>query len=253
MLLPVWRSCILLEIDFFFLGNYSPVVSLFLCVWCWVNSGSTLSSQAPLSFIPPHPSCPLHTSSWYLHNMNSGTSCLCLYYYYYYSVMTCYTADRSHISAHAVLLSRLRSSWDGLAREHVDHDHRHRYQCHQLPSPSSFLFCRVAAEETKRLSVNRLFSSLLPPSSAPLCSPARALHHTQACGSCGSVLITLQFLLLHIVHEWKRERERKGWRKGSASLKKCVQSSVCVCASCSHLLFSLLSDLGLLVHSRDIF
>uniref|UniRef100_A0A131YE76 Uncharacterized protein n=1 Tax=Rhipicephalus appendiculatus TaxID=34631 RepID=A0A131YE76_RHIAP len=107
--------------------------------------------------------------------MNSGTSCLCLYYYYY-SVMTCYTADRNHISAHAVLLSRLRSSWDGLAREHVDHDHRHRYQCHQLPSPSSFLFCQVAAEETKRLSVNRLFSSLLPPLPSLLSSTSTASH-----------------------------------------------------------------------------
>lgn len=149
---------------FFFFKGTVHLSSLPLCVWCWVNSGSTLSSQAPLSSIPPHrpPSCLLHTSSWYLHNMNSGTSCLCLYYYYC-SVMTYYTADRNHVSAHTVLLSRLRSSWDGLARERVDHDHRHCYQCHQLPSPSSFLFCRVAAEETKRLSVNRLFSSFFPP------------------------------------------------------------------------------------------
>lgn len=79
--------------------------------------------------------------------MNSGTSCLCLYYYYYYySVMTFYTADRSDISAHAVLLSRLWSSWDGLAREHVDHDHHHRYQCHQLPSP----FCSAKLQLRKQ-------------------------------------------------------------------------------------------------------
>lgn len=114
----------------------------------------------------------------------------------------------------------------------------------------SFLFCQVAAEETKRLSVNRCFPRYSPPSR--ICSPAQARHHTRACGSCGNMLITLQFLLLHIVHEWKREKKR--WRKGSASLKKCVQSSVCVCV-CK--LFpptlSLLSDLGLLVHSRDIF
>lgn len=177
--------------------------------------------------------------------MNSGTSCLCLYYYY--SVMTFYTADRSDISAHAVLLSRLWSSWDGLAREHVDHDHHHRYQCHQLPSP----FCSAKLQLRKqRLSVNRCFPRYSPPSR--ICSPAQARHHTRACGSCRNMLITLQFLLLHIVHEWKREKKR--WRKGSASLKKCVQSSVCVCV-CK--LFpptlSLLSDLGLLVHSRDIF
>lgn len=98
-MLLVVRSCILLDIDFFFfLKGTIHLSSLPLCVWCWVNSGSTLSSQAPLSSIPPHrpPSCLLHTGSWYLHNMNSGTSCLCLYYYYY-SVMTYYTADRNHV------------------------------------------------------------------------------------------------------------------------------------------------------------
>lgn len=180
--------------------------------------------------------------------MNSGTSCLCLYYYYYYSVMTFYTADRSDISAHAVLLSRLWSSWDGLAREHVDHDHHHRYQCHQLPSP--FCSAKLQLRKQRDFLLIDVFLVTSPPSH--ICSPAQARHHTRACGSCGNMLITLQFLLLHIVHEWKREKKR--WRKGSASLKKCVQSSVCVCV-CK--LFpptlSLLSDLGLLVHSRDIF
>lgn len=45
------RGCILLEIDNFFFFLYKH--SLVFFVWCWVNSGSTLSSQAPSSFTPP--------------------------------------------------------------------------------------------------------------------------------------------------------------------------------------------------------
>lgn len=153
--------------------------------------------------------------------MNSGTSCLCLYYYY--SVMTYYTADRNHVSAHTVLLSRLRSSWDGLARERVDHDHHHCYQCHQLPSPSSFLFCRVAAEETKRLSVNRLFSSFFSPipllssmstaSQAGLWELWKCVNHPSTCA---------------IAHcTWMKERKRM--KKGKCFTEKCVQSGACVC------------------------
>lgn len=224
MLFSVW-SCIVLEIDFPRNYSFACLFFFFVHVWCWVNLGSTLSSQAPLSFIPPFPSCPLHTSSWYLHNMNSGTSCLCLYYYYY-SVMTFYTAGRSDISAHAVLLSRLWSSWDGLAREHVDHDHRHRYQCHQLPSP--FCSAKLQLRKQRDFLLIDVFLVTLPPSH--ICSPAQARHHTLACGSCGNMLITLQFLLLHIVHEWKREKRKDEekevlrWR----SVYKAVCACVCV-------------------------
>lgn len=155
--------------------------------------------------------------------MNRGTSCPCLYYY---SVMTYYTAGRHHISAQTVMMSRLRSSWDGLVREHVDHDHHHHYQYHQLPSPSSFLFCQVAAEETKRLSVNSLFSLFFSPllSSASAASWA-GLQELQKCVSSP--------LASAVVHRaWKRERKRGGgMKKGKCFIEKCVQSGVraCVC------------------------
>lgn len=164
--------------------------------------------------------------------MNRGTSCPCLYYY---SVMTYYTAGRHHISAQTVMMSRLRSSWDGLAREHVDHDHHHHFQYHQLPSPSSFLFCQVAAEETKRLSVNSLFSLFFSPllSSASAASWA-GLQELQKCVSSPSASA-----VVHRARKREREKKKGGVKKGKCFVEKCVQSVVraCVCASCSHLLF----------------
>lgn len=51
------------------------------------------------------------------------------------------------------------------------------------------------------------------------------------------------------------EREKKDEERKVLHWEVCTKWCMCVCASCSHLLYSSshLSDLGLLVHSRDIF
>lgn len=145
--------------------------------------------------------------------MNSGTSCLCLYYYYY-SVMTFYTADRSDISAHAVLLSRLWSSWDGLAREHVDHDHHHRYQCHQLPS-----FCSAKLQLRKqRLSVNRCFPRYFPPLPYLLSSTSTASH-----SGLWELRKYVNYSSISAVAHCARMKERKEKMKK----RKCFAEEVC--------------------------
>lgn len=248
MLLSVW-SCIVLEIDF--PRNYSFACLFFFSfffvhVWCWVNLGSTLSSQAPLSFIPPSPHA-LYTPVVDIYTIWTVALLACVYTTTTTTLWWLSILPIEATSRHTLCCCR-------------------GYGAHGMDLPESMWITTIVIATSViscLLSVlpscswgNRdfllidVFLVTSPPSH--ICSPAQARHHTWACGSCRNMLITLQFLLLHIVHEWKREKKR--WRKGSASLKKCVQSSVCVCV-CK--LFpptlSLLSDLGLLVHSRDIF